>query len=78
MRKLLNVTPLAHLASATDATCSTTDAACSSDDARHAGRPTEDYLRGLMAMCDKDGDGRITEDEFGELLVVLRRTKEGQ
>jgi len=31
-----------------------------------------------MAMCDKDGDGRITEDEFGELLVVLRRTKEGQ
>ena len=51
---------------------------CSSDDARHAGRPTEDYLRGLMAMCDKDGDGRITEDEFGELLVVLRRTKEGQ
>ena len=51
---------------------------CSSDDARHAARPTEDYLRGLMAMCDKDGDGRITEDEFGELLVVLRRTKEGQ
>ena len=71
MRKLLNVTPL-YLA------CSATDAVCSSDDARHAGRPTEDYLRGLMAMCDKDGDGRITEDEFGELLVVLRRTKEGQ
>ena len=66
------------MASATDATCSATHAACSSDDARHAGRPTEDYLRGLMAMCDKDGDGRITEDEFGELLVVLRRTKEGQ
>ena len=78
MRKLLKVLPCTLACSATDTTCSTTDAACSSDDARHAGRPTEDYLRGLMAMCDKDGDGRITEDEFGELLVVLRRTKEGQ
>ena len=38
--------------------------------------PSSDYLSGVFAAFDRDGDGTVSEEEFAEMLKTLRRQAE--